>query len=387
MVVRPVTSVAALVALTAAVLVACTTPARDVADRPATGMEALPVRADQPRGHVVTGISGLSQVAQVTGPDSPNATDTVAIAGTDLGSMFTVGDRTYFVFGDTFGERGPDAFGGGGTNWRSNALAWTTDDDPTDGITLDGWVVDDVGLAAELLPSKKRDGEEMTKIPTHGFAVGDVLYLAYMSVRRWGEPGEWDVNYSSLARSSDQGRTWELLDDVRWPGDSNFVQVAVQRVADEDGPHLYFWSIPAGRSGGVQLMRVDEREVEDPAAYSYFAGTSGDEPRWVQDADEAETIVEGGVGEPSVIWNEALGRWLMTYQQDNADAVLSESPTPWGPWSEPHLLASIADQPGLYAPFMNQRYLSEDGKQIWFSLSLWGPYNVFWYSADLETST
>ncbi len=33
---------------------------------------------------------------------------------------------------------------------------------------------------------------------------------------------------------------------------------------------------------------------------------------------------------------------------------------------------------------MNPRYVSDGGKTVYFALSLWGPYNVFWFSADLE---
>lgn len=29
------------------------------------------------------------------------------------------------------------------------------------------------------------------------------------------------------------------------------------------------------------------------------------------------------------------------------------------------------------------RYVSDDGRTIYFTLSLWGPYNVFWFSMDL----
>lgn len=344
------------------------------------------VTARGPQAEVITGTANLTKVGQLTGPDSPNRTDAVAVAGTDLGSMFNVGDKTYFVFGDTFGERPPDAFGGTGTNWRSNALAWTTDTEPEDGIELGGWAVDDIGLASELLPSKKQDNVEMTKIPTNGFTAGGAMYLYYMSVRHWGEPGEWEANYSSLAKSEDGGQTWALLDDITWPGESNFIQVASHKVDRGGTNEIYFWAIPAGRSGGLQLMKVGETDVESPEAYRYFTGTDDGEPQWSDDAAAAVTIIEGGVGEPSVIWNPDLERWLITHQRDNGDAVLRESPTPWGPWSEPHDLVTASEHPGLYGPFMNPRYLRNDGTKLYFSLSLWGPYNVFWFTADLTTT-
>lgn len=100
-------------------------------------------------------VTGLQQVAQLTGKESMNGTDRYAVSGTDLGSMFQAGDRTYFVFGDTFGDRSDGSTGAGGSFWRSNTLAYSTDIDPSDGITFDGMITDEIGLAKELLPSKK----------------------------------------------------------------------------------------------------------------------------------------------------------------------------------------------------------------------------------------
>ena len=73
----------------------------------------------------------------------------------------------------------------------------------------------------------------------------------------------------------------------------------------------------------------------------------------------------------------------MTTMADNADAVMYEGINPWGPWSEPHYLYTQAELPGLYAPFMHPQYVADDGRTVYFALSLWGPYNVFWYRAAL----
>jgi hypothetical protein len=351
--------------------------------------------ADQP--FVLSGVSNLTEVAQLTGPDGMNDTESVMVAGTDLGSMLTIDDTTYFLFGDTFGEREPDAWGGGGSIWRSNAIAYTTDDDPSDGITFDGWITDDVGWALEPVPGDK-DGNgtgEVTKIPTHGFAIDDgtghqTLYIAFMSVHFWGDPGAWDANYSGLAKSVDDGQTWEILDSPQWPGDSNFIQVAAQHVGedqkDEDGEFIYFWSIPSGRFGGVQLMKVpaNEESVEDLSEYRYFAGADDDNnPVWSDDMAAAETIVEGTIGELSVMHSDYLDRWIMTYS-DAGDAVIREGLSPWGPWGDPIKMINVTDYEGLYSPYLDSRYVSNDGRTIYFTLSLWGPYNVFLFSVDLD---
>ena len=339
---------------------------------------------------VLEGVSGLDEIAKLTGPAAMNDTDPVGVAGTDLGSMVNVGDRTYFFFGDTFGERDPDAYGGQGGAWKSNVSAFTTDGDPSDGISFDGWVpVDGIGLAAPLLDGDHDGndaGGEVTKIPTYGFSIGEVMYVHYMSVRHWGDAGAWDANYAGLIVSRDGGESWSDLEGVRWPGDSNFVQVATAHVSDGGTEYIYLWGIPAGRFGGVELMRVpaSASSVEDITAYTYFAGTDdAGNARWSADLDAAQTIVDPTVGELSVMWSEYLQRWVMTYS-DAGNAYIREGLAPWGPWGEPIEMVSGADYPGLYSPYLNPRYTGDGGRKLYFTLSLWGPYNVFWFSIDLD---
>ena len=333
---------------------------------------------------VLAGVRDVVQVSQLTGLSSPNRTGRFEIAGQDLGSMFEAGGKTWFAFGDTFSRLTPGMTGGAaGTGlWRSNTLAYTTDTNPADGITLDGYVVDDTGAAKELLPAKQVDNLEFAVIPTYGFAANGAMYLHYMSVKHFESMTAWATNYSGLARSTDGGETWTKLAAPRWPGDSNFIQVSVAKV---DGD-LYFWGVTHGRLGGVQLMKVPEQDVERQDAYRYFSGVSASgEPQWSADIQAAKTIVDGTVGELSVAWNSYLDRWLMTYADGgNGSASIREAAAPWGRWGDAMTLVSAADVTGgLYAPFMLANYTANDGKTIYFTLSKWGPYNVFWYRADL----
>jgi hypothetical protein len=329
-------------------------------------------------------VSGVEQLGQVTGADSPAKTDQYGVYGTDLGSMFQADGKTWFVFGDTFGEREAGMTGGGGSFWRSNTLGYTTDTDPSDGITLDGMIVDDLGLATELLPSKKVDNDEMTVIPTHGFAANGAMYIHWMSVRHWGVPGEWEVNDAGLAKSTDHGQTWKVLDEPRWDGDSNFVQVSPFHVTENGADWLYFWGITHGRFAGAALAKVEASKVEDPAAWRYFtkadaAGT----PQWSDSPDDAALVVDDTVGELSVVWNDYLDRWIMTYLREGDGVVIREGINPWGPWGDPITVVGAGDVPGPYAPFMAPNYTSDGGRTIYFALSIWDPYNVFWYKAEL----
>lgn len=337
---------------------------------------------------LLSGVFKVEEVAKLTGPDAINDTAQYAVAGTDLGSMFNMGDETWYVFGDTFGYRAPGFTGGGGEDWRSNVIAVSSDNDPSDGITFDRFITDRDGHAAELIPSRKIDNVEMTTIPTHGIAVGDTMYLYFMSVRHWGPPGMWDANYSGVSRSMDGGETWEILEDLRWEGDSNFIQVSPFKVKNEAGEtEIYFWSIPAGRFGGVKLMKVPEQEIEQLASYRYYAGLDGaGSPIWSEKVEDAELVVDDTVGELSVIWNDELNRWLMTYLSGAGNVVIREGLQPWGPWGKPIPVMTQAGFPGLYGPYMNPRFVEDDGRTIYFMISRWDPYNVFWMKATLVTN-
>ncbi|WP_129785156.1 DUF4185 domain-containing protein [Promicromonospora panici] len=342
-------------------------------------------------GFVLTDVTDVERVGQITGAEGPGDTTQYSVNFTDLGSMFEADGKVWFAFGDTFGERDDDMTGGGGSLWRSNTLGWTTDADPSDGITIEGMILDDAGVAKELLASKKVDGDEITVIPTHGFATDAGMYLHYMSVRQWGTPGEWEVNHAGLAKSTDEGQTWEKLDAPRWGGESGFVQISPAHVTVGGRDWLYVWGVTHGRFGGVSLARVPAAQVEDPAAWQYFAGLadggagSGADaaPRWAADPVDAALVLDDTVGELSVVWNDHLDRWIMTYLAEGRGIVLREGLSPWGPWGEPFELVGATEVPGPYAPYMLPRYTEDGGRTIYFALSIWDPYNVFWYRAEL----
>ena len=329
---------------------------------------------------VLKGVKNLEEVMQLTGDDLINSTDKYFVSGTDLGSIFEHNDIMCFLFGDTFGPRNKYMTGAGGKNWRSNVMAYTTDLKPDDGVTFDGMIVDATGKAKELLYSEKYDNKEITVIPTHGISANANMYIYFMSVKHWGVPGQWDCNYSGLARSTDNGQNWFKIKDTSWSGDSNFIQVATNKIDKQ----IYIWGIPSGRYGGVKLMKVAEEDIEDKNKYTYYTGTQNGEPVWSKNINDAVIIVDFPVGELSVIWNAYLDRWIMTYLNENKAAVqIREGIKPWGPWGKPITLVSGEEYPGLYGPYMNERYTEQEGKIIYFSLSRWIPYNVFWMKAEL----
>jgi len=326
-------------------------------------------------------VKNIHMLAIETGEYSINHTKTnYGVGGTDLGISFNLGDKTYIAYGDTFMNEGMV------DGWRSNVLAVTSDIDYTDGILFDT-MVSKPGIknAKELIPSRKVDNVEMTTIPTGGIAIGETLYMSFMSVRHWGTPGGWDCNYGSIAKSVDYGENWEVLTKLQWPGDSNFCQMAPVIIED----YVYILGITGGRSGAAKLMRVPVKEYENFEAYEYLMGYDEKGNPIYEKGQEAiykaYNLLPKSVGEMSVLYNKYLEEWLVTYIDGAANLVIRSAKNIYGPYSKPVIIAAQKDFPGLYGAFMNPKWVSEDGKKLGFMMSIFDPvYNTVLIELELE---
>ena len=304
----------------------------------------------------------LVEVALLTGSDPAAINQTgkeYAVDGADLGSSFLYNDQTYIVFGDSFDI--------GKSDWRSNLLAISSDDDPTNGVSFDRMIEDRPGHAKELLSAKHVEGEEVTVIPTYGVAVGDRLFLHYMSVSHWGAPGHWDLGLAGFAYSDDGGENWTKDADAVLPGDTNWGQVAIVEYEDD----LYLFGIPGGRYGDLMLARVSPEQLLQIDSWEYWDGEA-----WGEDVAAAAVVVAGPIGELSVRWNSYYQRWLMMYLIDDQGLIVLRSAADLtGPWDEPRVAVRATDYPALYAPYIYPKW--NDGPEVYFNMSLFGPYNVW----------
>lgn len=329
----------------------------------------------------------LTQVARVTGASlpgemlpNPNRTDLKDnVQGTDLGILWETEDRQVMIaFGDTYGRHWGGAGAGPSTaDWRSNVLALSQDTDPAQGLVFTTMIQDRPGHAGELIPAR-RDEIEHTVIPTAGVAVGRRQYLHYMSVRHWGQPGVWQTNEAGLAYSDDNGHTWIRADKPLWKntvaGDDPFQQAAFVK----HGDWIYLFGTPNGRRGSIYLARVSEARLLDQDAYQYWDGIG-----WHGQEAAAVPVASGPAGEVSVAYNSYYNRWLMvSLDADRYALVLRDAAELTGPWSAPTILATAADYPGLYGGYIDP--VHNKGKDLYFTLSQWQPYNVFWMHAVLE---
>nr|WP_285506894.1 DUF4185 domain-containing protein [Actinokineospora sp. NBRC 105648] len=323
-------------------------------------------------------------VAQITGHESINGTaDKYGVHATDLGIMWDdETGRTFVVFGDTYGQGwcGNGAGPSHGSDWRCNFLAIAADRDLDTGLRIASVVARDDGHARQILDRDPRRDEE-TVIPCAGVAIDGTHYLHYMSVRAWGTQGRWVTNYAGIAVSTDGGATWEKPERSRWINraehDHPFQMGAFALGAD----YLYLLGTPNGRWGGASLARVARDQVLDPHAYDYWTG-SGWYPR---DPFRAVAVMQGPVAELSVVYNVHFGQWLAVHLDEaRAAIVLRTAPELTGPWSEPRVLTSGAEFPGLYGGFLHPD--SANGAVIHYAMSRWEPYNVYLVRNELTRS-
>lgn len=326
----------------------------------------------------------LQRLARVTGKSgaqenlpNPNKTDQLYdVGGTDLGIMWEMGSGSIgLFFGDTFGKDfSPSANGGpNGGNWRSNVLAFSSDTDLNDGLTFSGMAMkaENTLVAREIIysPHVTNGSGSHTTIPTAAIHANGADYVHYMDIKRWGEAGRWETNFSELYTSTDNGLTWAACPQVRFAASSNFAQAAY---AKNDG-YVYMMGTPAGRFGNAYLARFREAEILHKDQYEYWNGSSG----WVKNnEDAASPIFEGPVGEVSLAYNTKHKRWIAAYLNEHrAEIVLREAASINGPWGVEKEIVSGRDYPALYGAFIHP--LKNDGDELYFLMSMWQPYNVF----------
>ncbi len=325
----------------------------------------------------LNGILSTAKLAQETGYGSINSTEAVDVCGTDLGIMFDWQDRTYVAFGDTRSclrrER----------TIRPNTLAYS-ENDPNlgDGLNFTDWIKDENGEAKDLfLP----DAGATTAIPSGAIGLGERAYIFYMSVTNWDrQGGSWSCNHASIAsaQAADHGSWTKHSGTTRWTT-GNFNQLSVLK--DANSSTLYVYGTPCGRFGSIKLMKVDQGSILVKGAYQYFAGYNTDgSGRWSTAEADAVTVAGGPAGELSVRFNPYLGRYVMTHLDPRkAGIVMRESPSPWGPWSAPVVIAQGAQYPQLYGAYMKSGFDANGGKTFYYMMSQYGPYNTFWMQTTL----
>lgn len=221
----------------------------------------------------------------------------------------------------------------------------------------------------------------------------------------------------------------------------------LDRIEPPERPALIpVFGVARYRASIPYLALAPQKTFGDPATWSFFAGMSAGRPIWVSRREwesgrnasgqwtppagaqiYPDSVVDGRdeqcVGEHSATWNAALHSWLLLYVCEPFRVEARTAPQPWGPWSQPAVLLSLAQDPwvvcklimdqggsgcgGLqdywkttpptggffYAPFVMERFtqdLTPTGAgetrqaKIYWLVSTWNPYQVVVMQSTLQ---
>ncbi len=332
-------------------------------------------------------IRKVERIARVTGNPiagehfaSPNNTaGNWNVGGTDLGIIWEMDAGKYGIFfGDTFGQDfvpRPNQPGPNGGSWRSNVLAFSTDNNMEDGLSISNMALDNSGNAREIVyGGKDQSGNgNWTSIPTAAIRANGADYVHYFNMKRWDG---WITNYSGMYKSVDNGLTWTKCEDVLFSSNSNFGQGGYFK---RDG-YVYMIGTQTGRNSPASLCRFRETDIETQENYEYWSSATG---QWIKgDEHKATVIIQDKVGELSFIYSNTFKKWIIAYfNEDRYNITMRVADELTGPWSTPYELASGNDYAQLYGSYFHP--LSVTGESLYFTMSMWMPYNVYLMKADL----
>ncbi len=327
---------------------------------------------------------------------------------TDLGVPFQDGTKTWILFGDTWGQVGGDR----------DAIAYTTDSDPEDGLSLD-FVTDQYGIYHPVQIDGISQGA--FEVPVEGLIVNNKMYIYHTT----GYKPPVIMGRSLLARSNnDGGRTFRHLYDLSV---NHFINVSIVKVESSEwealpqteGEGLIIMGSGKYRASEVYLAYQPASGIEDRKTIRYFAGIDqGGKPLWNKKENDALPVFkldDPGVGELSVSYNRFIKRWILLYNIGSPRGInLRTAQYPWGPWTEPQVIFEPWNDGGYchfmhtsyenrqcdnvqdagrenewggeYGPYQFEHFATGDSQStmIYFTMSTWNPYTVVLMKARLQ---
>ncbi len=323
--------------------------------------------------------------------------------GTDLGVPFSHKGRTYLLFGDCWGAV------------EGDAMAYTTDTDPEDGLDLI-FLNDGAGTYQPI--TIEGVSQDAFEVPVEGVSIGGKMYIYHTT----DHSSTVTMGRSVLAVSEDDGNSFSYLYDF---SSSYFINVSLIEVELAEwtgfpggsGDGLIIFGSGNYRQSDVRLACQSAEMIDSPQSLYYFKGLDPtNEPLWSeQEEDAAPLFNQPCVGELSVTFNPFLRKWLMLYNCDTPRGInFRTADYPWGPWSEPQLLFdpwedngychfihvdwqynecdSVHDPDranewgGEYGPYQLEDLATGNDSvtTIYYTLSTWNPYTVVLMKSTLK---
>ncbi len=251
------------------------------------------------------------------------------VQGADGGQSVVVGDRTYWLFGDTL------FLPASGKQIEPNSIAWSSGDAPGRCPKLRYHARD--GVAVPFIP---KDGS-LTVWPAGAFPVDAHSFDVYTVYVYGSGPYAYWIGEVGLARVDTASMRVETLSRRLWDASSGFEdQVIGAQPVDSAGGYLHV--ILQTQGGDHLLARVRPADVADARAYAYWDG-AGWSPRpaaavpiWphARTTDPLARIAsydDGG----SIAYNAYLRKYVAVVNDGIGKIAARVADRLEGPWSAP----------------------------------------------------
>ena len=302
----------------------------------------------------VTG--STEKICQLTGDydkdanfDAPTANQTktqYGVMGTDEGASFVHNGKTYFLFGDTYSNKL------GRTDGIHDSVAWTTDPNPEDGLSLT-FISKNGTFTAPTV-----NGLTLEGTPQEGISLGGYMYV-YFGTRAGSILGkctdESNLTFTKLYNLSSAQFQFVQVKSVDTASTTAYNSIRQYLPAEAQGKTILFiWGSGNYRASDPYLAYMvlnTPSDIETKTNLRYFTGinTSTNKPSWSTDETRAVSLFnQPCIGEHSVTWNPYLKKWLMLFNCGTPDGInYRVANYPWGPWSGTEVLFNASADQGI----------------------------------------
>jgi|CXWL01.1.fsa_nt_gi 4-amino-4-deoxy-L-arabinose transferase-like glycosyltransferase len=292
--------------------------------------------------------------------------DAAYIQGADGGLSVVVGDRTWWLFGDTLFA---DA---SGKQIEQNSIAWSQELRP-DGCPRLHYYAGENGVALPFIP---KDGS-LTVWPSGAWATGDHTLDFYTAYVYGSGPYSYTVGEIGLARLDTETMAVTTLSRGLFTAESGFVSRVINVQPVELGDSGQLRIILQTEAGTKLLARAPLSELADLTAYEYWNGAA-----WSSKPADAEALWPAAAASATNLellanfengahfaWNEGLRKYVAITNVGYAEVGARVADRLEGPWSEPQpwldcLTFAEARVPTCYSPLQHPQLSPNGGRTL-----------------------
>ena len=307
------------------------------------------------------------------------------VQGADGGESIVIGDKTWWLFGDTLFQAES------GKQIEQNSIAWSDSLRP-DGCPLLHYYAR-AGVAIPFLP---KDGS-LTVWPTGAWPVDDHSFDFYTAYVYGSGPYGYSIDEVGLAHLDTATMQVTVLKRTLWDRDSGFPDnvIGTQPIDLDAEGRL---RIVLQTSASTKLLaRVRPAALADTSAYEYWDGQAWSPspanaaPLWPQaHSDDPVQKLASFENGASIAWNEALHKYVALTNIGYSAIGARTADRLEGPWSDAQpwldcLAFAEPRVPTCYSPLQHPSLATNGGRTILATLTRMATYDVAAFELTLAT--